>query len=161
MWFYKKNHSGNANTTYLDLETYLNLYINFKLKVLEAKESGLDKDTAYTREIRNYEYAMRSQKKASKTNAEYSFIMNEYRDAVLMFNISEKKIWDKVQNDETQVLAFYEQHKERYGQRPFDDVKGQVITDFQQKIEDEWTTDLRKRFSIKIHQNELRKLAKL
>ena len=37
IWFYKKNHAGHTNADYQQLENYLNQYINFKLKVLGAK----------------------------------------------------------------------------------------------------------------------------
>ena len=103
MWFYKKNHSGNTNASHADLEAYLNMYINFKLKVLDAKDLGLDRDTAYLNEVSNYEAALRAQKKDRKTNAEYSMIMNEYKEAVLMFNASELKIWNNDQQDQQEL----------------------------------------------------------
>lgn len=56
--------------------------------------------------------------------------MNEYRDAALMFNVSEIKVWNK----------------------PIDD---------QERIEKDWIDALRKKYSVKINQNEIRKLAKL
>ncbi|MGF1922883.1 MAG: hypothetical protein ACQUHE_01795, partial [Bacteroidia bacterium] len=37
MWVYKKNHGGVTNASYADLSAYLNLYINFKLKVIDAR----------------------------------------------------------------------------------------------------------------------------
>ena len=161
MWFFKRNHGGNANSTYSDLEVYLNLYIDFKLKVCDARESGLDRDSAYLREIENYEAALRAQKRISKSSAEYNFIMNEYREAVLMFNISEKKIWDRAQNDAYQLRDFYDQHKDKYGTASFEEVRGQVIADYQRKMENDWINTLRSHYSIKINREELKKLAKL
>jgi len=161
MWFFKRNHAGNANATYSELETCLNLYIDFKLKVLDAREAGMDRDTSYLREIENYEAALRAQKRISKTSAEYSFIMNEYKEAVLMFNISEKKIWERAQNDEHQLRNFYDQHKSAYGTMAFEEARGQVIADYQRKMEEDWVTVLRKRFPTKRYQDELKKLAKL
>ena len=131
IWFYKKNHAGNSGASYQQLEDYLNLYINFKLKVLDAREMGLDRDTAYLNEVANYEAATRAQKRGSTTNAEYPLIINEYKEAVLMFNISEMKLWNKAQNDEEQ-----------------------------KKLEDEWMDELRKRYTIKINKEEIRKLTK-
>ncbi len=131
IWFYKKNHSGNSNASYQQLEDYLNLYIDFKLKVLDAKELGMDRDTAYLREVANYEAALHAQKRRSKTNAEYPLIINEYKDAVLMFNISEMKLWKQAQNDEEQ-----------------------------KKLEAEWIGELRTRYTVKIDKEEIRKLTK-
>jgi len=160
-WFYKKNHAGNASVSYKDLEVYLNLYIDFKLKVLDAKELELDKDTAYLAEVTDYEQSLNTQKRISKSKPEYTFMMNEYREAVLMFNLTEKKIWEKAQNEETELLAYYNSHKDAYAQGSFEDVKGQVITDYQQNLELEWVSFLRKKYPVKIYPDEIRKLAKL
>ncbi|MDR6784153.1 hypothetical protein ABIE26_002458 [Pedobacter africanus] len=160
MWFYKKNHSGNG-AVYAELEAYLNQYINFKLKVLDAKEMGLDADTAYLSEVRNYELALAAQKRIAKTSPAYQLIMNEYKEAALMFNISEIKIWNKAQNDENQLRNFYEQHKNTYLPATFDEVKGKVITDYQERLEKEWINTLRKKYTVKINQTEVKKLAKL
>ncbi len=161
MWVYKKNHSSYRNVTPEDLEAYLSLYINFKLKVLEAKEMGLDKDTAYLAEVKNYEHALRTQKRISKTKPEYVFIMNEYKEAVLMFNISEIKVWNQAQNDENQLRIFYDKNKSVYLQSSFDEVRGQVVTDYQQELENEWIKALRNKYPVKINQDEIRKLARL
>nr|WP_226904852.1 hypothetical protein [Pedobacter schmidteae] len=130
MWFYKKNHTGNASVSAKDLETYLNQYINFKLKVLDAKEMGLDTDTAYIAEVKNYEMALEAQKRAAKNSQVYAMIMNEYKDAALMFNVSEIKIWNKAKDD-------------------------------QEQLEKDWIEALRKKHTVKINQNEVKKLAKL
>lgn len=161
MWVYKKNHTGAANAAFKELEDYLNLYLNFKLKVLDAIEMGFDKDTAYLTEIRNYEAALLARKKISNTKATHSMIMNEYKNAVLMFNISELKVWDKAQNDEDQLRSFYERNKPFYKEGSFDEIKGKVINDYQEVLEREWVSALRKKYPVKVYEAELRKLAKL
>lgn len=161
MWFYKKNHAGNANVAYKDLETYLNQYINFKLKVLDAREMGLDLDTAYLAEVKNYETALDTQKKIAKSSMNYEMIINEYKEAALMFNVSEIKIWDKAQNDEERLHMFYETHKSTYLPASFEDAKGKVIADYQESLDKDWTAALRKKYLVKINQTEVKKLAKL
>ena len=161
MWVYKKNHGGVANASYVDLASYLNLYINFKLKVIEARSMGMDNDTAYKAEINGYENALKVQKKASPKNLAYGYIMNEYREGVLMFNISEKKIWSKAWDDEGKLRAYYESNISNYLNKSFDEVRSQVITDYQQSLENEWIKTLRAKYTIKINDDELRHLAKL
>ena len=131
MWFYKKNHGGHANADYQQLEDYLNQYIDFKLKVLDAKKLGLDKDTAYLREVRNFESAIRAQKRRAANSAEYPLMVNEFKEAVLMFNVSEMKLWNKAQNEEEQ-----------------------------KQLEAAWTAELRRHYIIKINKEEIRKLTK-
>ncbi|RZJ80601.1 MAG: hypothetical protein EOO47_07025 [Flavobacterium sp.] len=160
MWVYKKNHGGSSNATYQELANYLDLYINFKLKVIDAKAGNLDADTAYKKEINNYESALKKQKKASPKNVDYDFIINEYREGVLMFNISEKKVWSKSQDNEAELNRFYSQNKNMYKGKDFEDAKGDIIADYQNELENEWVKALRSKYTIKINQEELRKLAK-
>lgn len=157
MWFYKKNRQNDLRGNQ-DLETYLNQYINFKLKVLDAKELHMDTDTAYLNEIKNYDIALRAQKRISRTNAMYTMIMNEYKDAALMFNVSEMKVWNKAQSDENQLRAFYD--KNGYA-APLDEIKAQVIADYEQNLEKEWVQALRKKYMVKVNQPEVKKLVKL
>jgi hypothetical protein len=131
MWIYKKNHAGTVSDSYEDLMAYLDLYINFKLKVLDAIELKLDKDTEYLAEVKNYEAALKNQRRLSNKSAEYAFTMNEYKEAVLMFNISEQKIWNKADEGETQVM-----------------------------LENKWIDSLRKRYPVKVNQEQIRKMAK-
>ena len=161
MWVYKKNHAGNANATQQDLTAYLELYINFKLKVLDAKANNLDADTAYRKEITGYENALKALKKKSPKNAEYDFIMNEYREGVLMFNISEVKVWSKVQDNEIKLLDFYNRNAAVYAGKSFYEVRGLVINDYQHYLENEWIKTLRAKYTVKLNKDELKKLAKL
>lgn len=131
LWFFKKNHAGTAGVSYDELMSYLNLYINFKLKVLDARELKLDQDTAYLAEIKKYESALQAQKRLSEKSTEYAYIMNEYKEAVLMFNVSELKIWNKAPDGEAQS-----------------------------KLEREWIEKLRKRYPVKVNQEQIKKMAK-
>jgi len=148
-----------AHASYRDLSDYLNLYINFKLKVADARAAGMDADTAYKAEINGYENALKAQKKASPKNPEYNFILNEYREGVLMFNISEKKIWSKVSENETALQAFYHVNSSKYN-KSYDEARAQVVADYQQDLEDEWIKSLRVKYPVKINEEELRKLAR-
>ncbi len=159
MWVYKKNHGGVSGSNYQDLRNYLELYINFKLKVLDARAMGLDSDADYKAEISGYENALKSRKKSAK-NMEYAFIMNEYREGVLMFNVSEKKIWSKTADNESGLYDFYLSNRNRYEGKSFENVRGQVIVDFQQSLENDWLKTLRTKYTVKVNEEELKKLAK-
>ncbi|MCX2573196.1 hypothetical protein [Pedobacter sandarakinus] len=159
LWAYKKSHNGSVSADYMALEMYLNLYLNFKLKVLDAREMGLDKSPVYQEEIKTYESTLEAHKKTSGNAKNHDFLLNEYREGVLMFNVSEQKIWTKGQEDERELNNFYKQNEQKYN-KPLDDVRGQVIADFQQYLEESWLKSLRQKYQIKINENELRKLAK-
>ena len=160
IWIYKKNHPGVTNASYQDLADYLTLYVNFKLKVTDAKALGLDTDTAYKKEINGYEKALKAQKKISSKSITYDYIMNEYREGVLMFAISEQKIWSKIQDNNKQLLDFYHKNKSIYGDKDFSEVRIQVSNDYQLFLEDEWIKSLKSKYAVKINEEELKKLAR-
>jgi DNA-binding ferritin-like protein (Dps family) len=158
LWIYQKNNGKTAAMQYRDLVNYLDLYINFKLKVAEAKDLGLDLDSLYRDEIAGYEQALKNQGKIVEGSAEFGYVMNEYREGVLMFNLSEQKIWSKVPDVDKDLEIFFNQ--EKYKGKDFEDVKGQLVADYQQKVEADWVKNLRAKYKVKINQAELKKLAK-
>lgn len=159
LWVFQKNQGKNVALDYKVLEAYLNLYLNFKLKVADAKSLGMDLDSVYKQEIAGYEQALNTQKKIVKDSEEYNYVMNEYREGVLMFNISEKKIWNRTPDSEDTLKAFFSNNK-KYTGKVFEDIKGDVVADYQQQLEDNWIKDLRSKYTIKINKAVLKKLAK-
>lgn len=53
-YIYEKNNRDNASYTKESLDEYLNLYINFKLKVQRAKDLGLHNNEVYKNELQGY-----------------------------------------------------------------------------------------------------------
>lgn len=49
----------------------------------------------------------------SKHNA-FRLLMNEYRDGILLFELTDQKVWSKAVTDTAGLEAFYEQNKNRY-----------------------------------------------
>jgi len=160
LWVYKKNHADQTNLNQKELAAYLDLYVNFKLKVAEAKSLGLDKHETYQQEIAGYEDALKAQNKISADAPEYTYIMNEYREGVLMFNICEREIWGKAQDEEDQLKNYYTNNVKKYEGKLFEEVRGQVVGDYQQQLEADWVNSLRSKYKIKINQAELKKLVK-
>ncbi|WP_250432743.1 peptidylprolyl isomerase [Hanstruepera flava] len=51
---FNKNLDLVQDESQKDIDEYLNLFINYKLKIAEAKAKGLDKNATYVRELNNY-----------------------------------------------------------------------------------------------------------
>src|SRR5690606_15268861 len=60
IYLYRKNHQNpDEDYTREKIEEYLNLYVNFKLKVEEARFRGMDTTAAFKREFSQYKEELR------------------------------------------------------------------------------------------------------
>lgn len=49
-----------------------------------------------------------------KKYPEFKYLLQEYHDGILLFNLSDKEVWSKATNDTIGLEKFYEQHKNNY-----------------------------------------------
>ena len=49
-----------------------------------------------------------------KKYPDFRYLVNEFHDGILLFDISEKRIWNRVQEDSAGLVKFYEDHKQNY-----------------------------------------------
>ena len=61
------------------------------------------------------------------TNEEYRNLVNEYRDGILLFDISNKKVWEKASNDTVGLTNYYNAHRSDYSNWDKPRFKGYVI----------------------------------
>jgi peptidyl-prolyl cis-trans isomerase SurA len=59
IYLYKKNHLAKEDFTDQKIEEYLTLFINFKLKVAEARTRGIDKTPEFIKEYNTYKDELR------------------------------------------------------------------------------------------------------
>jgi peptidyl-prolyl cis-trans isomerase SurA len=53
-----------------------------------------------------------------KKYPEFRYLMNEFHDGILLFDISSEKVWDKVTQDTAGLVKYYEDHKNNYLSKP-------------------------------------------
>ena len=110
-YIYQKNNFNNkADYSRKSLEDYLNLYINFRLKVKEALAQDLDKDDKFKEELNSYDKQLldsyidkdivdkliQQEYERSKTDVNVSHIF------ISPNNINEKEAFAKIQAIEKQ-----------------------------------------------------------
>jgi len=158
LWVYQKHRPGDGKMSMPQLMSFLNIYIDFKLKVLDARASGLDQDSAYVAEVQAYEKAFLAAKPTSVPTTDYPLVINEYKEALLLFNISEKKIWNIMEDSEADIHNYYSAHSTEYNDQPYEDVKSEVAASYQKQLEKGWVTGLRNKYTVTIDQKTLAKL---
>ena len=94
------------------------------------------------------------------TAPEYAAILKEYEDGLLLFELMQQKIWHKSSKDTLGLKQFFVENKKNYDVEDLSEIKGRVINDYQNFLEQNWIADLRKKNSIKINKRQLKKLIK-
>jgi peptidyl-prolyl cis-trans isomerase SurA len=81
---------------------------------------------------------------------DFRYLVNEFHDGMLLFEISEKKIWNKVSSDSAGLHDYYEFNKNKWPSRTIDEVQEEVMTGYQGFLESQWTGQLNKNYNVKI-----------
>jgi peptidyl-prolyl cis-trans isomerase SurA len=95
-----------------------------------------------------------------KTEPEFAYTLQEYKDGLLLFELMQRKIWDKSSKDTLGLKNYYTTNLKNYDNKEFKKVKGQVMNDYQNYLEKNWITDLRNNSAIEVNNKELKKLIK-
>jgi peptidyl-prolyl cis-trans isomerase SurA len=66
-------------------------------------------ETCSSDHLLNYENSI-----LEKKYPEFRYLMNEFHDGILLFEISDKKIWDRVTKDTIGLRHYYDDHKNNY-----------------------------------------------
>ncbi len=61
-----------------------------------------------------------------KKNPEFRYLMNEFHDGILLFEISGKKIWNRINTDSAGLHQYYESNKNKYLTKP--GIAGKIYT---------------------------------
>lgn len=84
------------------------IYYSVYPKAGSDKNDILIKNTTQTFVLDYYK------KYLKENNAEYKALMDEYRNGIMIFSLSENNIWNKAAEDSVGLLSYYNQHKEDF-----------------------------------------------
>jgi peptidyl-prolyl cis-trans isomerase SurA len=94
------------------------------------------------------------------TEPEYAAILKEYEDGLLLFELMQQKIWNISSKDSLGLKTYFSSNKEKYKANELENIKGEVMNDYQNYLEKNWIAALRKKSTIKENKRQLRKLIK-
>ena len=143
----------NKTYNFQDFATYLEenkRSINTKNK--EGIVFSLYKDFINNNLLEIYKYNLEDE------NLDYKYILKEYKEGLLLFDLMQEKIWNVASNDSINIKEFYQSNKSKYSS--FDDDKGEIISDYQDFLENNWITELRANNSVTIDKKVLKRIKK-
>ena len=88
-----ENHMSRNEPTNVDLKPYINKLYNTVVEEM-------------TMSFKN--------RRLPIVNKEFRMLLQEYREGILLFNITDEKVWSKAVKDTTGLEAFYEANKQNY-----------------------------------------------
>jgi peptidyl-prolyl cis-trans isomerase SurA len=94
VYLYKKNHQNKPEDfTEVKINEYLNLFINFKLKVAEARTLGMDTTAKFSKEFKTYREDLKKPYRAEPdalerlTKEAYEHLTQEVRASHILINL--------------------------------------------------------------------------
>ncbi len=91
-------------------------------------------------------------------NLDYKFVIKEYREGLLLFNLMQDKIWTVRDSDSTKLKMFFNDNKINY--TSFEEDRGKVIGDFQQLQEELWINSLKSKHKLTLNKRTIKRLKK-
>jgi len=96
-----------------------------------------------------------------KSNPEFARTYKEFKEGLLLFDLLEKEVWNKAK-DSTGLASYFNKNKARkYKSKELKDIKGKVISDYQNYLEVEFSKQLQEKYEVKINKLEKKRIKKL
>ena len=92
------------------------------------------------------------------TEPEYAHILKEYEDGLLLFELMQEKIWQAATKDSLALKKYFKTNVANYKTDELKAIKGQVINDYQNFLEEKWIATLRQQSEIIVNKRQLKGL---
>lgn len=110
-------------------------------------------ETMASEEIMKYEDSI-----LEKKHPDFKYLMKEFHDGILLFEISSDKVWNRVQDDSAGLMNHYELNMDKFPAEkngaasplPFSEVQADVISSYQDWLNEEWIRELKSKYAVKI-----------
>ncbi|MGB8491970.1 MAG: peptidylprolyl isomerase, partial [Bacteroidales bacterium] len=124
-------------------------------------------ESSASEEIIKYEDSMLESK-----YPDFRYLMNEFHDGILLFDVSSKEVWNRVMDDSTGLQDYYQKNKINYLSRdsaagrvyseppPFGDVQAEMISGYQDWLTAEWVRKLKEKYQVAINSRAFKEVKK-
>ena len=150
---------NNVELNYFDFANYIVDYgLNNQLNYKSTEE--LYKDFINKSLMDYYKQNLFTQ------NSHYRDVYTEYRDGLLLFDLMENEVWNKAKEDTLALKKYYNNNKSLFLNdnktiKPYNDIRGEVISNYQVLFEKQWINSLREKRTIFIDNKVLKRIKKI
>jgi peptidyl-prolyl cis-trans isomerase SurA len=149
---------NNVNLNYLDFANYI-VDNSLSNQLIYKPIKDLYKDFVNKTLMDYYK------KNLYTENENYRFVYNEYRDGLLLFDLMSNEVWNKAKEDTLALKKYYNNNKSLFVNvnktiKPYDQVSGEVISNYQLLFENKWINSLREKRTIFIDKKVLKRIKK-
>ena len=150
---------NNVELNYFDFANYIVDYgLNNQLNYKSTEE--LYKDFINKSLMDYYKQNLFTQ------NSHYRDVYTEYRDGLLLFDLMENEVWNKAKEDTLALKKYYNKNKSLFLNdnktiKPYNDIRGEVISNYQVLFEKQWINSLREKRTIFIDKKVLKRIKKI
>ena len=141
----------DKNFTYLDFATFL----EDNQRSIKVQEFDRLLVEGYKKFI-NYNILKVYKNNLEKENSEYRYVIKEYREGLLLFNLMQEKIWTIKDSDSLILKDFFNQNRNKY--KSFEEDRGKIVGDFQDYQELLWIKQLKSKYKITFNKKAIRRL---
>ena len=96
----------------------------------------------------------------SQTEPKFARTLQEYKEGLVVFDLMQKKVWDKSTNDKEGLQSYFDTHKTKYTFKELSINKGLVMSDYQDYLEQKLLKELKAKYKVEIRNRTLKKLVK-
>jgi peptidyl-prolyl cis-trans isomerase SurA len=155
--YYEENQRDYNNQTELDISVF-----NYKNETFYASAEKLlmESRNSYSDSLLIVEVSDNDKEAFSLIESgSYTKGQNIYADIVFkMIESGTLTENQKIIKRESENVFVYINNKRISKTKPFDEIKGVVIADYQNYLEDKWMQELKKKYAIKVNKKELKKI---
>lgn len=94
------------------------------------------------------------------TEPDYAHSLQEYKDGILLFELMNEKVWDKSSKDTLGLETYFKNNMANYKEKDLSKIRGKVISDYQNYLENKWMAALKKRSEVRVNKRALKRLVK-
>ena len=97
---------------------------------------------------------------------EFKALVQEFHDGMILYEINTRKVWSEATKDSVGLERYYETNKEKYidpttsEPSKLDDIRALVITDYQDYLDQQWISELKKKYNPTINQKAFEAILK-